>query len=332
MTSHYVCLWVLLLAHYVGTVSLWGQLLTPGDALAPPGVKLHNGIAQRAPVASHMPAYPHDYRILLDLADPCHQPPFLLVVICSSVNNARQRDAIRHTWASSLPVDVKVVFILGNTDHKEELKKNITKESLTYKDIIQEDFLDTYQNLSLKTVGLLKWISTKCEKVKYVLKTDDDIFINVPLLLDDLRHTVHSRFIMGNIIAGAQPVQDETSKYYTPKSVYSKPTYPKYMSGSAYVISGDLVGDLYQAAVQTAPFWIEDIYITGLVAEKIDMQHIFNGKFGYKKRTLHPCLFKHVITGHYVTPAEMIKLWQKITSGSYSCERSRLSHGNMDGT
>ena len=41
---------------------------------------------------------------------------------------------------------------------------------------------DTYTNLTLKTVMGLKWGAIFCPQAKYVMKTDDDIFINVPLL------------------------------------------------------------------------------------------------------------------------------------------------------
>ena len=43
-------------------------------------------------------------------------------------------------------------------------------------------FQDIYYNLTLKTVMGLKWSSIYCSQAKYVMKTDDDIFVNVPLL------------------------------------------------------------------------------------------------------------------------------------------------------
>ena len=43
-------------------------------------------------------------------------------------------------------------------------------------------FQDIYYNLTLKTVMGLKWTSIYCNQAKYIMKTDDDIFVNVPLL------------------------------------------------------------------------------------------------------------------------------------------------------
>ena len=43
-------------------------------------------------------------------------------------------------------------------------------------------FQDSYHNLTLKTVMGLKWMSIFCPHAKFILKTDDDIYVNVPLL------------------------------------------------------------------------------------------------------------------------------------------------------
>ena len=43
-------------------------------------------------------------------------------------------------------------------------------------------FQDIYYNLTLKTVMGLKWTSIYCNQAKYIMKTDDDIFVNIPLL------------------------------------------------------------------------------------------------------------------------------------------------------
>ena len=43
-------------------------------------------------------------------------------------------------------------------------------------------FQDTYRNLTLKTVMGLKWSAIFCPQARHVMKTDDDIFVNVPLL------------------------------------------------------------------------------------------------------------------------------------------------------
>ncbi len=276
----------------------------------------------------------HNFDFKINEPAFCKEDVFLLIVVCSSIQHFEARQAIRDTWGNSFSTENKILFLLGTPDDNIEdiqrLEMNVNEESLIYRDIIQGDFVDSYQNLSLKSVTMLKWISTYCQNVKYVLKSDDDMYINVAILLQDLHNTVHSRFIMGDIIAGAQPITNNNSKWYTPKSVFSDSMYPKYISGTAYVISGDLIPDLYNATLHTNLFWLEDIYITGLCARKINAKHIFNGKFGYRRRLLDPCLFRLVITGHRLVPDELRRMWKQLSNTSLICRHTRINLGNAE--
>ena len=200
----------------------------------------------------------------------------------------------------------------------------LVKEIKQNRDVIQEDFVDSYANLSLKTMRALHWIEQHCSKAVFVLKTDDDVFINIPVLLRDLHNTVHTHFIMGATIAGAQPVRDKQSKWFTPPEEYNKTMYPTYVSGSAYVISGDAITDLYAASLKHELFWLEDVFITGFCAKMADLKHIYNGKFGYKRRPLSPCLFKLIITSHRVTPNEMSRVWKEMQNKERDCDYLKL--------
>lgn len=61
-------------------------------------------------------------------------------------------------------------------------QSNLSSESQTYGDILQESFVDSYANLTLKSVMLLKWFTRECDNIPYVLKTDDDMYINLKQL------------------------------------------------------------------------------------------------------------------------------------------------------
>ncbi len=50
---------------------------------------------------------------------------------------------------------------------------------------------------------LLKWVKTHCPQVTFVLKTDDDMFVNIPALVDFLlKPEVHHRtdLIVGSLL------------------------------------------------------------------------------------------------------------------------------------
>lgn len=62
---------------------------------------------------------------------------------------------------SQLDFHVRTAFLIGCTEN-EELQYEINEESKIYDDIIQERFLDTYNNLTLKSSMLLKWTINNC--------------------------------------------------------------------------------------------------------------------------------------------------------------------------
>ena len=86
----------------------------------------------------------------------------------------------RSSWGNpDIPgVVTKLVFLLGypEIERKQEL---LLEENQKYEDIVQGDFLDTYHNLSYKAIMGNLWVSEFCEQAEFVVKTDDDMFIDL---------------------------------------------------------------------------------------------------------------------------------------------------------
>ena len=49
---------------------------------------------------------------------------------------------------------------------------------IVHQDILQWDFMDTYNNLTIKSILALKWAPAFCSTAKFVIKMDDDVFLN----------------------------------------------------------------------------------------------------------------------------------------------------------
>lgn len=56
---------------------------------------------------------------------------------------------------------VKIVFLVGQIPNNETQARIVT-ESEQYGDVIQEGFLDSYNNLTLKSIMMLKWVTINC--------------------------------------------------------------------------------------------------------------------------------------------------------------------------
>lgn len=96
------------------------------------------------------------------------------------------------------------------------MQDSIEDESNLHGDIIQENFIDSYNNLTLKSVMLLKYISQHCDKVEFILKSDDDMFVHVQNLLMLVRQFSEKNVknvLVGELICNAKPILDTNNKW-----------------------------------------------------------------------------------------------------------------------
>ncbi|XP_064104028.1 beta-1,3-galactosyltransferase 5-like [Macrobrachium nipponense] len=169
---------------------------------------------------------------------------------------------------------MKTVFLLGTADSN-EAQASITRESEIFHDIIQMNFRDTYEHLTLKTLSLLHWVKTFCPSARWVLKSDVDIFVNA----FDLSRFLESRDEDFVCIVHPKPkVCHELSahcpaKWVIPREVFARDFYPPYCRGPAYIIRTGIAPRLFQAANKTHPFVMEDAYFTGILAEPMSPKY-----------------------------------------------------------
>ncbi|XP_060572611.1 lactosylceramide 1,3-N-acetyl-beta-D-glucosaminyltransferase-like [Ruditapes philippinarum] len=106
----------------------------------------------------------------------------IFIIVLSATDNFKRRNAIRETWGNSSFYSsygtAKVMFLLGRPINS-YVQNDIQKEFDLNKDVLQGDFIDTYHNLSHKTVMGFKWLTERCRNAKYIIKTDDDIVLNM---------------------------------------------------------------------------------------------------------------------------------------------------------
>ena len=85
--------------------------------------------------------------------------------------------------------NVRFVFMMG---YDKEVQDKVKLEAEIYKDIVQEDFIDSYKNLTYKGIMAMKWISEFCPHARYILKVDDDIITNLIMLLRHIKSLLKS--------------------------------------------------------------------------------------------------------------------------------------------
>lgn len=280
--------------------------------------------------------------------------PFLLVIVHSSPANYEARAAIRETWGrtanylripraqhanssdsrdnatwwwlSRYSQPVLVLFLLG-TSSSVDVQQAVEAEQHMYNDLIVEQFIDSYLNLTIKSVRMLKWTLANCQ-CRYLLKADEDMLINMAALIPALTSTaVNDRLIMGALICGAVPQRDRTSKYFVPGWLVTSRYFPNYVSGTAYVLSGSLIGPLLRAAVSMPFFHLEDVFITGYCASAIAVRPRDHAGFSFVVRGNFTdlCVFHRSIAVHGVGPSRMRSVWRLLTGKS---QQSGFEHAS----
>ena len=149
----------------------------------------------------------YDYPIPISPCKKSKEKNSLLSVVISAPGNFEAREVIRQTWVrqlksqpkdrhSNVPINlVGFAFIVGLTDDK-NIQKQIEDENKKYKDILQIGMIDTYYNLTIKTAGVMNWIHKYCLDVDFILKTDDDVYVNVNNLAATIQNANRSEQVL----------------------------------------------------------------------------------------------------------------------------------------
>jgi len=176
-------------------------------------------------------------------------------------------------------------------------------------------------------MAMLKWVNLTCirhknvtNSPKYILKTDDDIFINFDRLLR-VTHDLPNAKMIGRLTCGAVPIGDIHSKLYMPKYLYADRVYPGYLSGTAYVLRTDIIPTLIQNSLTTPLIHLEDIYVTGLLARKSKIYPEDSPFFTYNRiEPKDDCPFRVLVDSHQMKPDEMHVIYDRLrTPPSVPC-------------
>lgn len=167
--------------------------------------------------------------VLQPTASPKGSGIKLIVLVVSAVKNQNRRDAIRETWAARAGGNVKVLFVVSRDQH-------LNAEKLVYNDVLEVNVPDEYQLLSRKL--LESFYSVREMNFEYLLKCDDDTFVDVPRVVGELERTPKHKFYWGYFDGNAHIKRagkwKETGWILCDK-------YLPYALGGGYVLSKDLV-------------------------------------------------------------------------------------------
>ena len=180
------------------------------------------------------------------------------------------REAIRTTW-SSISTKTKVVFLLGVPDD-ENVERAIELESREFGDILLADFIDNYQNLTLKALAGLKWRSEFCAEPDFVLSVDDDTFVDTSFLLEHIEKLPTQDFIECSERTVLKGKVWREGDWAVPESIYSQNRFPTYCNGPCYLMPKSTSEKLFSSSKSTVTdLQIDDAYVTGILRTKSEV-------------------------------------------------------------
>ncbi|KAI1280919.1 Beta-1,3-galactosyltransferase 2 [Halotydeus destructor] len=236
----------------------------------------------------------------------------LMVVVTSAVTHFEAREAIRKTWgAFAVERGSLLLFLLGSSLDA-TVQDQVYREEGQYNDILQGSFIDDYYNLTLKTISLMRWVNSTCSQVKYVLKVDDDMFVNMQMMVDFSETRTFNKAIIGKLARKWKPHREAASKWYVPQSAFNGTMYPNFATGPAYMFTGDAAQQLLETSLALTPIYLEDVYMTGIVAEKAKVRRLNHALMKNVRLKVDACTFKRFITSHKHTPQEIVQLWKTV--------------------
>ena len=199
-----------------------------------------------------------------------------LIIVHSYTEHFQRRRIIRETWGNKnifKSVNLRIVFFLGLTINK-TTQELIENESVVYGDVVQGNFLDSYHNLTHKGVMAYRWIEEFCQQAEMIAKVDDDVFLNIFILLEKYHSILNNtkRSILCELCKENNSlIRRNQTKWNIDKNLFRGYTYYpfKYCMGYTVLITRDLIRPMYRASSFTPFFWVDDVYLYGMLPNKV---------------------------------------------------------------
>ncbi|XP_063289359.1 beta-1,3-galactosyltransferase 4 [Pelobates fuscus] len=279
--------------------------------------KLEEGFSYFLPLLISSPSHPSSTvalphplpPLLISPSNACSNSPFFLILVTSTPSHLNRRDVIRQSWgrlSTSL-----TLFLMGVPESQDE-KAALVQEAGFHGDIIQAAFADTYRNLTLKTLVGLTWAVETCKNAKFLLKTDDDVFVNTPSLSDFLR-VKKGPLYLGRVHWHVSPTRETYNRHYTSKDEYAGDYFPPYCSGTGYILSQEAAVLILQEQGRVPLLSLEDVYV-GILASYAGIYPQHSARIAGSMTIPHQeCCYRTMYTSHHVTPQGMSEAWAMLS-------------------
>jgi len=232
----------------------------------------------------------------------------LIILIHSHPAHLRLRNTLRQTWARQVSegqFKTRTVFLIGEVED-EDLSGRLEEERRTHSDLVKGHFVDSYRNLTYKHLLGYRWVREHCEAADYILKSDDDQFVDtfqLPRYLQAFLPPPSQPWFLCNLQLRA-PIRAEDSKWFVSLTEWPESDYPPYCAGWAYVTTQPTLSLVLAWAEQHRYFWIDDLHVTGSLPALHGGLAMFDWVYSFL--TTHVQYNHQILEGSFYTPELMV--------------------------
>ncbi|OWA51088.1 hypothetical protein BV898_15588 [Hypsibius exemplaris] len=204
--------------------------------------------------------------------------------INSAPGHFPKRRTIRATWKRKL---VLFPFRFPSILRREDPRPHDLSTALLLRqefaahpeDMVLIEVCDAYENLPLKVFNMMRFTLATFPLAEYVVKMDDDVVPNLPLfyhhfpgiVIKTPDHAIFGLITRNNV--------SDHGTYRISRSRFAGTTYPWYAHGPAYAIRTAVLPSLLKAAEATPVLNLEDVWLTGLSADRANVKRMKVNRF-----------------------------------------------------
>ena len=179
------------------------------------------------------------------------------------------------------------------------------------------DVDNSYESLSERTLHSMHYIYTHYHFV-YFLKTDDDMFVNMPILLDEMENSRPRRRLYWGAFSCHNPPQTEGRWLET--RWHSCDVYFPYAYGGLYVLTRDVVGLVARNAPSLQLYCCEDVslgsWLAGYNLHRVSDVRIF---VAHKTKCSRGLIAIHIT--HRLGSKLISKFYNNVRRRGHACTR-----------
>ena len=265
-----------------------------------------------------------DYPNSINPENICSQNRILntLIIIHTSIHEQDQRNALRQTWLRLAENrSTGYVFLIGSFNNVDpNIQNKLISEASAYRDILQSDFLDTYGNLTIKTLAGLKWAVGNCPRIEYIIKTDTDVFLNLDKwisLMFGLEKAKLKKVLFGYCVVTEAVIRTPLLKTCVSVKNFPEAYYPPYCYGPSYGLSREVAQEIIKVSYEQPFNPMEDAFLGNclhsLGREVYNPANVIIHALSEIGPTFYkdPCsVINELYTIHRVEANQMLQLWR----------------------